>query len=132
MAHKATVLRWTFKGFGYVKTDDGKLVFVHHSLLPEGKALSKGGQVRVNYEDQGHNGKMTGTKCVGQGICSFDDFKVAIKEWQKEHKGGKKAPKGGRGAGGRGVANQPEKRKDSADGKFYPRSSFIEVYGKKG
>lgn len=51
---KGTCVRWTDRGFGFVKPDDGSEdIFCHHSAITDGNALSDGAQVEYerDYDD---------------------------------------------------------------------------------
>eukprot|EP01062_Namystynia_karyoxenos_P038785 TRINITY_DN28171_c0_g1_i1.p3 TRINITY_DN28171_c0_g1~~TRINITY_DN28171_c0_g1_i1.p3 ORF type:complete len:198 (+),score=61.31 TRINITY_DN28171_c0_g1_i1:80-595(+) len=122
MSHKAKVTYWR-GSWGYVETPDGKVCFVHCTILPEGKqALSVGKEVRVDFEEvDGHQGRVKATRCVGAGLCSTEQAK-------ENGRGG-----GRRAGGGAHAAAEPtdvERREDS-DGQRYTKAEFIAEYGTK-
>ena len=61
-----TVARWTEKGFGFIKPDDGgEDLFCHFSSIEDGNALEQGSTVQFIKEFDERKGKERATKVAG-------------------------------------------------------------------
>ena len=64
---KGTVARWlSGRGYGFIKTEDGKEIFVHNSDIEGKSSLSEGENVEFEVTDTGRGPRAVKVKAISE------------------------------------------------------------------